>query len=672
MRTGFIVLAILIPAVGQAQFSFYPPVSSPTQRGPVAMATADFNGDGIPDLVVSDTGSHLFSVSLGHGDGTFRLAGTFPVPSTCQMASLFVGDFTGHHKSDLLGICLLQNQVLVFPGRGDGTFGAPIPSQLPALAFAGNIPVAGVAAGMNATIGDFNRDGKLDLMIVLFTNLTSFPPSATSIYFIPGNGDGTFRTGEAVAGASQAVTVRSGDFNDDGILDLAYLTATPFGPGNPARYTISNQALGILFGNGNGTFRPGPIYPWTGATFALSVADVNGDGFLDLYSVGARPPATGSYQPTSQVTVMLGDGVGNFRPIFSAPDPKGTLATSYCLADFSGTGTLDLLETFVTLSGAQFDLADIAGTELGLRHGIGNGGFDPPLTVSGPTGMISTASVCADFNGDGVTDIAYPGMPASAISSAFQATLQGFDTVQGIDQALTELPAGELFVALSEGAAPARTFRIENAASYASGTLAANSIASISWNGPKNLSGIEVNVRDSAGQTRAAQILFISSTQINYLIPAATALGQATVTITGMPNPLSTPLKIAAVAPGIFNAGGLALGYADTVYSSGHQTYASVSSPDASGTLQLAPIDVSSGNVYLLLFGTGIRNHVNPVTATIGSTTLPTTYAGAQGSFPGEDQINIALPASLAGAGVVDLTLSVDGQTSNSVQIQIK
>ena len=126
------------------------------------------------------------------------------------------------------------------------------------------------------------------------------------------------------------------------------------------------------------------------------------------------------------------------------------------------------------------------------------------------------------------------------------------------------------------------------------------------------------------------------------------------------------------MAPGIFNVSGLALGYADTVDASGKQTYTNVSTPDTSGAFHLAPIDVSGGNVFLLLFGTGIRNHAGAVTATIGSTTLPTAYAGAQGAFVGEDQINIALPASLAGSGAVHVSLSMDGQTSNSVQIQIK
>jgi uncharacterized protein (TIGR03437 family) len=93
---------------------------------------------------------------------------------------------------------------------------------------------------------------------------------------------------------------------------------------------------------------------------------------------------------------------------------------------------------------------------------------------------------------------------------------------------------------------------------------------------------------------------------------------------------------------------------------------------DASGTLHTTPIDVTTGEVVLTLYGTGIRGHANPVTATVGSVTLPTGFAGAQGQFLGEDQINIQLPSSLAGSGLVNVTLNVDGQTSNPVQIQIQ
>ena len=73
-----------------------------------------------------------------------------------------------------------------------------------------------------------------------------------------------------------------------------------------------------------------------------------------------------------------------------------------------------------------------------------------------------------------------------------------------------------------------------------------------------------------------------------------------------------------------------------------------------------------------MLYGTGIHNHANPVVATVGTAQVTAAYAGAQGYYVGEDQINIQLPASLAGSGVISVSLAVDGQTSNSVKIQIQ
>ena len=659
-----LLLGLLIAAAGEAQVSFHPLTTSPTLNGPVAMATADFNGDGIPDLATSDVGSGVLAISLGNGDGTFQQSGSYPVPSTCQMASLFVGDFTGHHQSDLLGLCLFENQVVALPGHGDGTFGAAISSPLPELAFAGDVPLVGILAGINGTVGDFNGDGKLDLVVVLMQSLDSFPPFPATIYFVPGQGDGTFGTAVAIPGPTEAVTVTSGDFNGDGKLDLAYLTATGAGAGTITKFGILQQNVAILLGNGDGTFKTGSSYPWPGPLWALSAADVNGDGFLDLYSAGPKQGGIKTL-PISVVEVMLGDGKGNFTQSFSGQDPDLTLATSYCLADFSGTGKLDLLEVFSDLTGQKLDFS---GTTLGLRQGDGTGGFGSIQTFAGPLGDFSGTSICADLNGDGLPDTAFAGIPISGIETA----LIDVGSIEQIDSGLAQLPAGELYVGLNANPAPARTFSNTNAASFAGGSLAANSIATAFWSGPKSPSGIGINVQDSGGQTRAAQIFYTSASQINYLIPGGTALGKATVTITGAPNPYSAPLNIVPVAPGIFNAGGLALAFADIVDASGKQTLSLVASPNASGTLELVPIDVSGGNVYLLLFGTGIRNHANPVTATIGSATLPAAYAGAQGSFAGEDQINIALPASLAGAGVAGVVLTVDGQTSNSVQIQIK
>jgi uncharacterized protein (TIGR03437 family) len=76
--------------------------------------------------------------------------------------------------------------------------------------------------------------------------------------------------------------------------------------------------------------------------------------------------------------------------------------------------------------------------------------------------------------------------------------------------------------------------------------------------------------------------------------------------------------------------------------------------------------------VFLVLYGTGIRHHGGPITAKVGSTTIEAAYAGPQGTFAGQDQVNLELPRSLRGAGIVDVTISVDGQTTNTVKIHIQ
>ena len=662
----FFADAVLTP-LAIAQISFQTPLSSGTLGGPVALLTADFNGDGIADVAVSDVGSQVVAISLGKGDGTFQQTATYPIATSCALASLYIADFTGDHKPDLFGFCVFGAQVVVLPGKGDGTFGAAIYSPLPVPAFAGDIPLLGLLPGLTGAVGDFNADGALDLVVAATNDLSPFPPQ-TRAFFLPGKGDGTFGTAVPITQQNQALAFVAGDFNGDGKLDLAYLTAQGMGTFlvSKKNFEVVNQTLAIALGNGNGTFQTPVTYPWPGAIATLAAADLNGDGFLDLYSAGVSPAASGHDLIVSSVIVMLGDGKGNFKQGFTANDPMDELPVSFCLADFTGTGGLDLEETFADVAGFTGGPTGV-NTLFGLRLGDGKGGFGTLQTFSGPMGIYPFISVCADFNGDGIADLAYSGLPVAGLIAAFA----GITSVQNIEQEMERLPAGTLYISLNSNPAPARTFGNTNAASFASGPLAPNSIATAFWAGPDNVSGIGLNVQDSAGQTRAAQIFFVNSTQINYLIPDGTALGPATVSITGAPNPFSAPLKIVAVAPGVFQAGGFAVGDFDTVDASGNQTLKTLVVADASGTLHPVPIDVTAGEVFLTIFGTGIRNHANPVTAMIGSVTLPTAFAGAQGQFFGEDQINIQLPATLAGSGLVNVTLNVDGQTSNTVQIQI-
>ena len=231
----------------------FQPAQSPT---PVSygnsIAVADFNNDGIPDLVMSSieyiqmVGAEInnMTVLLGNGDGTFRAASQ---PSGGPDNVVVTGDFNGD------GIADLATFGGVYLGNGDGTFQAAIPIGLN---FNGAL--------VSLAVGDFNGDGRADLAWSGWYNGTS----VGVVGVLPGNGDGTF-------GASVNTNVANGgflaigDFNHDGRPDLAVSQG-----GNS-----NAQGLTILPGNGDGTFQTpafyGLNYPTNNSTKTIAVADFN-------------------------------------------------------------------------------------------------------------------------------------------------------------------------------------------------------------------------------------------------------------------------------------------------------------------------------------------------------------------------------------------------------------
>jgi uncharacterized protein (TIGR03437 family) len=660
MKRFGIILLLGSLGFGQ-QISFQPPIALPTLNGPVAMISKDFNGDGIADLAISDAGSSVISISLGNGDGTFQASGTYPVPAGCEVGSLAVADFNNDHKPDLLAICQFTPQLLVYLGHGDGTFGTPVPTQLPQAVFEGILFLIASSAGVSGAVADFNGDGKLDLALLLTNDLADFPSAGTSVYFLPGNGDGTFGQASPVQGTTGVVALASGDFNGDGQPDLAYLTLTATGKG--AKELIS-QSLSVALGNGDGTFHSGPSYVWTGASFGLSAVDVNGDGNLDLVVAGTSLSDGLEGVPPSLVTVMLGDGKGNFTQKFTSVDPANNLGVSFCLGNFSGSGHLDLLEMFIEVAFPS----KVVSVAVGTRAGNGDGTFQDSQVFQGPTETFPLSAACADLNGDGLTDLAYTGILSPYVVGLLKES-GGFQNLAG---SLSVLPAGDLYVQLNS-VPQTLTFSNVNAASFAKGPVAPNSIATAFWNSPEKASGIGVNVTDAAGTTRPAQVFFASSKQINYGIPNGTVTGTATISITGTEDTITAQQAIAAVAPGVFNSNGLAVGSTLTV-NNGVQTPGNLVQPNASGALQPVPINVGTGSeqVFLILYGTGIRNHAQPVTAMIGTTAATVAFSGAQGTFVDEDQINVLVPQSLKGAGMVNVVLTVDGVPTNPVTILVQ
>jgi uncharacterized protein (TIGR03437 family) len=192
-----------------------------------------------------------------------------------------------------------------------------------------------------------------------------------------------------------------------------------------------------------------------------------------------------------------------------------------------------------------------------------------------------------------------------------------------------------------------------------------------------SLDGTSVTVTDSAGISRPALLFYVSPGQVNYEIPEGSAPGPATVTIKSQSGTTqSVSIQIGNISPGLFqlNSSGLVAAWILPVISGVHQNLQPVYEFDASNNLISHPIDLGTDEeqIYLELYGTGIRN-AKDVAVTVGGLSVPVLFAGAAPGFVGVDQVNIGpLPRSLAGAGSLNILLTADGQTANTVNLTIR
>jgi uncharacterized repeat protein (TIGR01451 family)/fimbrial isopeptide formation D2 family protein len=197
-----------------------------------------------------------------------------------------------------------------------------------------------------------------------------------------------------------------------------------------------------------------------------------------------------------------------------------------------------------------------------------------------------------------------------------------------------------------------------------------------------NLGGTSVTLTDSAGVTRAAQLLYVSPTQVNLLTPAGMASGAGMLTLTNSADQkASLAIQVDAVAPGLFSADqtgkGVAAAVVLRVAASGASSTSLAATCD-SNTGQCVPnaIDLSNSGdqVYVSLYGTGIRGRstLAGVRVTVAGSPVDVQYAGSQSEFPGLDQINIKLPSSLAGQGDAAIVVTVDGHAANPVTVRLR
>jgi hypothetical protein len=360
-----------------------------TGAGPAYVTAADVNGDGIPDLIVTNLGSNSVGVLLGNGNGTFQSEQTFA--TELLPAQVVVADLNGDGKPDLVVENVNDRSVSVLLGNGNGTFHA---QQTFARGFAPS----------SVVVSDLNGDGKPDLVITTISD---------DVSVLLGNGDGTFQSQITFAVGSKPISVACADLNGDGNQDLVV-----------SNY-LSND-VSVLLGNGNGTFQAQQTFATGTGPFGVAVSDINGDGQPDLVVAD---------QNSNAVSVLLGNGNGTFQSqvtfatgfqsqvTFAGSGPRYVAAP-----DLNGDGKPDLIVTNAGIVPGSGSVSVLLGN--------GNGTFHAPETFA--AGPRPYGIAVADMNGDGRPDVIVGNSAGSNVSLLLNAgsgnfTGQTYTIVPSVD-----------------------------------------------------------------------------------------------------------------------------------------------------------------------------------------------------------------------------------------------
>lgn len=401
--------------LGNGDGTFAPEVdySVGSNSEPMWITAADFDNNGTLDLATANGNNGTISILMGKGDGTFAPSVNYPfLPgTTTSIECVLAADFNGDHNADLAVVDSFNSAVSILFGKGDGTFQAPETYPV------GFNPVSGAVADLNrdgspdlvvansddgtvsallnkgngtfqnhvdygtagakfVVVGDFNRDGLMDVAV---TN-EGYPSGVVTVLL--GNPDGTFAKAASYSTTSApflATGIAAANLSGNGKLDL--ITS------NAGAFSLSGGYVGqitVLRGNGDGTFQFPISLPGGGGN--MGIADLNGDGKLDLVIPG---PQNENLLGTT-VAAFLGNGDGTFQPGNDYLTSTGPVAVA--TGDFNGDGKTDLA------------VVDYGSAQVSILVGNGDGTFQSHVDYA--VGVAPSSVAVGDFNGDGKLDVA--------------------------------------------------------------------------------------------------------------------------------------------------------------------------------------------------------------------------------------------------------------------------
>jgi len=328
--------------------------------GPTQVLIWDFNSDGNQDLAMN--GGNGLVISLGLGDGTFAPRKVF---LDGYLAALFaMGDFNADGKQDFVatatGPLPHTGDLWMIRGNGDGSFG-----------LGNSYPLSDATS---LAVGDFNSDGNADLAI----SQSNFDTGSSGVPIVTGLGNGSLAPSQHLEVGMDPASVAVGDFNKDGIQDLAVANS-------------GSNDLSILIGAGGGAFGPDSRTPAGTTPRSAVVADFNNDGFQDIAVI---------HFGVGDVSILIGRGDGTFDPGGSA-FADGIYA-GIGVGDFNKDGIDDIVVT------------EINSNDVAVALGLGGGIFSQPNRFNVGYGPVPVA--IGDFNADGVPDLAVGNVYSNDVS----------------------------------------------------------------------------------------------------------------------------------------------------------------------------------------------------------------------------------------------------------------